>query len=278
MIRLTRRRAASAIPAAFRQPKLASSAGKLVDIHFAALASGKYEFDSAAWKPAKGALKRDTHNKCAYCEASTAVVAHGDVEHFRPKSIYWWLAFAFDNYLFSCQICNQTYKGDKFPIRGARAVAPLMPALKPSGMALDQLVATLVFDTAALTDAQLTILWQGEDADLINPYLEDPEALLTYEADDANEEMWVRSAGGARADRALLACEEVLGLNREELRRDRYVHYLPFAMLRAVLNEQLPPNLQRAVQGDLRRQQGKSQPYAGMKRHFARLWGLPGPR
>ena len=160
VIRLSRRRAASAIPAAFRQPKLAASAGKLIDIHFAAQTSGKYDFDSAAWKPAGCAKERHGRQVCLLRGVDRGV-AHGDVEHFRPKSIYWWLAFAFDNYLFSCQICNQTFKGDRFPIRGAPVVAPLMPAMKPVGAALDQLVATLVLDASALTDAQLTTPWRA---------------------------------------------------------------------------------------------------------------------
>lgn len=75
-------------------------------------------FKSAFWKTAKTQLKKESFGKCAYCEANTDVVAHGDVEHYRPKSIYWWLAYTYDNYLFACQICNQTYKSDNFPIRG----------------------------------------------------------------------------------------------------------------------------------------------------------------
>ena len=66
-------------------------------------------------------------------------------------------------------------------------------------------------------------------------------------------------------------------LTREELRRDRYAHYRPYAVLRAAL-DQPPPDLHQDVLAELRLQQGKSQPYAGMKRHFARVWGLPGPR
>jgi hypothetical protein len=39
------------------------------------------------------------------------------VEHFRPASRYWWLAFTWDNLLFSCRNCNQSpAKLDKFPL------------------------------------------------------------------------------------------------------------------------------------------------------------------
>ncbi|MDP9412777.1 MAG: hypothetical protein M3Q08_01520 [Pseudomonadota bacterium] len=264
------------MPKAFQQPKLAASAEKLARIYYDAQQSGKFSFESSAWKPAKGALKKDTGGKCAYCEASTDVVAHGDVEHFRPKSIYWWLAFVFDNYLFSCQICNQTYKGDKFPISGTPALAPVMPPALPSGQALSNLLTTLVLDPTTATDAHLIALWAAEDADLPNPYLEDPEPFFTYEADDRNREIWMRSAGGLRADRAFAAADTVLGLNREELRRLRYADYRPFFMLRATL-DQLTPDLRREVLRELRVQQGRRQPFAGMKRFFAKKWALPGP-
>lgn len=276
MIRLQRRRGSAHIPKAFMQPKLAASAEKLVRIHYEAQQTGKYVFESSAWKPAKGTLKKDAAGKCAYCEASTEVVAHGDVEHFRPKSVYWWLAFAFDNYLFSCQICNQSYKGDKFPISGALAPAPLMPPAPPSGQELEDLVTSLILDPMALADADLLALWAAEDADLPNPYFEDPEPLFTWEADDRNREIWMRSAGGPRADRAFGAANTVLGINREELRRLRYADYRPFFMLWMTLG-QLTPDLQQEVVRELRLQQGRRQPFAGMKRYFAKGWGLPGP-
>jgi hypothetical protein len=276
MIRLERRRGAAHVPKAFQQPKLSAAAEKLARLYYDAQQAGKFGFESSAWKPAKGALKKDTGGKCAYCEASTDVVAHGDVEHFRPKSIYWWLAFVFDNYLFSCQICNQTYKGDKFPIAGTVSPAPAMPAALPSGAALAALLDTLILDPTTVDDAHLLALWAAEDADLPNPYLEDPEPLFRYEADDRNREMWIRSTGSARADRAYAAAEAVLGLNREELRRLRYADYRTFFMLRATI-DQLTPSLRQEVLRELRVQQGRAQPFAGMKRYFARGWGLPGP-
>lgn len=67
-------------------------------------------FKSGRWKPAKKQLLAETGGKCAYCEAPTSVVAFGDVEHYRPKSSYWWLAYCYDNYLVSCQLCNQRFK------------------------------------------------------------------------------------------------------------------------------------------------------------------------
>ncbi|HEX7819562.1 MAG TPA: hypothetical protein VF463_02975 [Sphingobium sp.] len=276
MIRLQRRRAATYVPKRFQQPKLKEAASLLPTLYYQAQQTGKFGFESKSWKPAKGALKIDTGGKCAYCEVSTDVVAHGDVEHFRPKSVYWWLVFAFDNYLFSCQICNQSFKGDAFPVSGVVLTAPAMPPALPTGAALDALLASLTLDATALDDAQVAALWSAEDADLPHPYHEDPQQLFTYEADDRNREIWLRSAGGARADRALAAAETVLGLNREELRRLRYTDYRPLMIINASLPN-LPPSLRKDALTELRVQQGRTQPFAGMKRYFARQWGLPGP-
>lgn len=55
----------------------------------------------------KDALKRETSEKCAYCEAKITVVAHGDIEHVSPKSLDRTLTFNWENLTFACQICNQ---------------------------------------------------------------------------------------------------------------------------------------------------------------------------
>lgn len=60
----------------------------------------------------KAALKNETHEKCAYCEAKVTDVAHGDIEHVTPKSVNKEKTFEWENLTFSCQICNQN-KSDK---------------------------------------------------------------------------------------------------------------------------------------------------------------------
>ncbi len=82
------------------------------------------EFTRGYWKPAKKQLQKEASNKCAYCESKVKTTAHGDVDHFRPKSRYWWLAYCYDNFTFTCQICNQVHKGDAFPIDAERMAGP----------------------------------------------------------------------------------------------------------------------------------------------------------
>jgi uncharacterized protein (TIGR02646 family) len=64
----------------------------------------------------RGALWAMHGRSCAYCDRELPGNDRGDVEHFRPKSIYWWLAYRFDNYLLACSVCNSAYKGEKFPL------------------------------------------------------------------------------------------------------------------------------------------------------------------
>lgn len=65
----------------------------------------------------KDKLKRIYESKCAFCENK---VEQFHVEHYRPKSIYYWLAFSWDNLLLACPTCNQ-FKGEDFRIEGTIA-------------------------------------------------------------------------------------------------------------------------------------------------------------
>ncbi len=87
--------------------------------------------------------------KCAFCETRIGAAQPGDVEHYRPKTAicepaspgnrddrggrspgrtyepksrpgYWWLAYEWTNYLYSCATCNRTWKRNSFPLRDAR--------------------------------------------------------------------------------------------------------------------------------------------------------------
>lgn len=74
----------------------------------------------------KEQLKEDQKGKCAYCERFLNG-DYGAVEHFRPKGGYclngklerpgyYWLAYDWNNLLFSCSECNTSYKGNHFPL------------------------------------------------------------------------------------------------------------------------------------------------------------------
>jgi uncharacterized protein (TIGR02646 family) len=91
----------------------------------------QFSFDARIYghKTVKAALIKAQHDKCFLCESKITHIAHGDVEHFRPKAGYkqaerddlrtpgyYWLAYEWDNLFLACQICNQVFKKNLFPL------------------------------------------------------------------------------------------------------------------------------------------------------------------
>jgi len=64
----------------------------------------------------RGALLAFHGRVCAYCQCELPRNDPGAVEHFRPKSLYWWLAYTFSNYFLSCRVCNSECKLERFPL------------------------------------------------------------------------------------------------------------------------------------------------------------------
>ena len=64
-------------------------------------------------------LKIIYHLKCAYCEKKL-LDSPKHIEHYRPKSVYYWLAYSWDNLLLCCTSCNSS-KSIKFKIKNKQA-------------------------------------------------------------------------------------------------------------------------------------------------------------
>jgi uncharacterized protein (TIGR02646 family) len=62
----------------------------------------------------RGALLAMHGPVCAWCQRSL-LEDKGEVDHFRPTALYWWLAYDFTNYLLSCSACNPR-KSKAFPL------------------------------------------------------------------------------------------------------------------------------------------------------------------
>ena len=84
----------------------------------------------------KKALFAAQHKKCAFCESFYLHVANGGIEHFRPKGGfiqsdgetltqpgYYWLAYDWSNLFASCQLCNERFKKNWFPLANPAARA-----------------------------------------------------------------------------------------------------------------------------------------------------------
>lgn len=138
--------------------------------------------------------------KCCYCERKRTRKREMDVEHYRPKAKveketghkgYWWLAYNWKNYLWSCKSCNQGYKKNQFPLlpTGVRA--------KKEGDNLEL-----------------------ENPCLINPRFDKPCEYLAYHKKQYGGRWFVRviaspELSGEKKQRAEETIE-ILGLNRND--------------------------------------------------------------
>lgn len=280
MTKLERIRTAAAIPAAFRGAGRLAKSLELVEGRVA----GTLEFKPTVWKAAKPQLKRESDGKCAYCESKTDTVAHGDVEHFRPKSKYWWLAYCYDNYVYACQICNQVHKGDEFPIHASTGAwtGPTLP-VSPTPAALATLAETLTPDALDLTAghafADFLVASGKEKAGLVDPYVTDPDPLFKWIADDVLKVVALAPASNAvAAQRAFAGAEESYGLNREELKRNRYKTYEELVLLKdslaAFAAAGIYPVLQQRIKDQITAMTKVDAPYAGMVRYFVKEFQL----
>lgn len=82
-------------------------------------------------------LWKQQNAKCCYCEIKCRHQGN-DVEHYRPASLYWWLAWSWENLLFACPNCNRWAKNDKFPLQDPSS--KLLPENPPPGAELPLLI------------------------------------------------------------------------------------------------------------------------------------------
>jgi hypothetical protein len=204
-------------------------------------------------KVVKDALCDAQHKKCAFCESIFRHTGYGDVEHFRPKAGYkqreadelkrpgyYWLAYAWENLFYSCQLCNQRFKRNLFPLKDGRRRAR-----------------SHRHDLAK------------EGPLLVDPSTQDPALYLGF------REEYAYAVGGCREGEATI---DVFGLNREELveiRRDRLARLRDLVLLRDLLREKVAaaptPAFTarlRAVEEVLQSSREAAGEYAAMARAF----------
>jgi hypothetical protein len=224
MIPLARIRT-DAINETFRGEQLVSTSLKLLQAQ-RAIKKGdleKHNFNSGIWKKAKDQLLEETVDKCAYCEAPVAVVAYGDVEHYRPKSKYWWLAYCVDNYLASCAICNQRFKKDRFTFKNSKMRPPMVRS-NTTDARLAILAQTLAPDPLdANAVSAFVALHRQERPFLVNPYVDKPEDFFAWQADiNVGEVELIAQPGNPETAHYVETAVDIYGLNRSQLKRSRY--------------------------------------------------------
>src|SRR6266702_8013350 len=96
------------------------------------------------WSELKEKLAQLSHGKCWYCE-SLEVRGDKAVDHYRPKNEvkkcrghigYWWLAFNWENFRYSCQYCNERRKDRKTGKTGGKG--SYFPLLNETNRVFDE--------------------------------------------------------------------------------------------------------------------------------------------
>lgn len=234
---------------------------------------GEKKWNSSFWKESKAQLLIESNNKCAYCETPTRVVAYGDVEHFRPKSIYWWLAYSYENYLPSCGACNQEYKKDLFELEDKKNQLPgiqVTPAMNDA--LLQSLAPTLTVDSVDDTQGKKLKIFikelQKEKALLVNPYFDNPSLYFAYKPILENKEVVIIPTK-PKFEKVIKICEDLFGLNRKELLDLRFQRYCLYMTLRHTLTDNaISPNTRLMSQNRLNEMVADKSAYAGMVRYF----------
>lgn len=281
MIRLTRVRTTVHVPKSLRG---ASRTDKVMVLLLNRQAGGRFDSTfwkkKGYWKAAKRQLKREANGKCSYCESPASAVTHCDVEHFRPKSKYWWLAYCYDNLLYVCQICNEAFKGDAFPVLG-RALS--MPKVQKTmghdalRRLADRVCPDPVTNGAVAALADFTARCRAELPQLVNPYCDSPCEIIAYRADEVLKEVWAEANGKSKEAQARFRhVEELYGLNREELREWRWrLVYKHLVRYKQILAGRLSAAARHATCATVREMMRGEEAYAGMVRYFVRTkWRL----
>ena len=239
------------------------------------IASGNFEahnFIQSRWKAVKEQLFAESNNKCAYCEATTKIVSPGDVEHFRPKSKYWWLAYCYDNYLVSCSVCNSTFKGNKFPLldESKALVSPNITAssTKAEVDSLAKIINPDPIDNTGLSLVDFVKAYQTERPLLLNPYFDNPSEYYAWEADNVLKHV-ILIPQKSKLKPFIEAAEVNYGLNRKELKELRYYHYFLYNTFYRTLNDdRISPQTRLETEAAIVVMKDKSAPFSGMVRYF----------
>ena len=159
--------------------------------------------DDNCYKKARAGLEKLYANKCAYCETRYLATSDTWVEHYRPKSIYYWLAYEWSNLIPTCAKCNRK-KNNNFPlINEVNKVK--FPPLKEAKLNLELCKA----DCAPLLN---------ETPFMLHPEMDDPIEFLDFKLDENNTGIeLIGKDVKARGQRTIEICD----LNRDDLRLDR---------------------------------------------------------
>lgn len=175
------------------------------------------EEHSSIWRDIKNDLKQLFHGKCWYCESSAHRII-GDVDHHRPKKAiepyppgineptlpgYWWLAFEWRNFRYTCEICNRLNRDlSTNLVKGKGSFFPLVDPSKRIGGECD-------YDELF-----------SEDPLLLDPTVADDPLLLTFDLNGMAKPACEETENPVNYLRAKISIE-IYHLNHIDLKRRR---------------------------------------------------------
>lgn len=165
-------------------------------------------------RPIKEELKRLYHNKCGFCEiklTESNTPQKFTVEHFRPKSMYWWLGNEWTNLFPTCQKCNDN-KEDDFDLRYGNRFRVTEPTFTSEGT-LDR--------NNCLASADEFI---NERAYFLHPEVDEPEAFFEFLPDGSVKAK--DSLSDWNKSRAQKMMDKFLGVPSIEEKRLKYINNL----------------------------------------------------
>ena len=189
-------------------------------------------------------LRELQDQKCCFCESKISHISYGDVEHYRPKGGwvqnnepinkpgYYWLAYDWDNLLLSCQVCNQRYKKNYFPLS-----TPANRALNHRG----------------------NILY--EDPQFIHPVIDQPEDHIEF-----NEEIPKPKDTSLKGQITI----EKLGLDRELLNEQRRQKFNSIILIYSLAKGHPETDQKEAAKSFIKESQLNQSEYASMVRCYFR--------
>lgn len=129
------------------------------------------------WSPIKSWLTKKLGKKCWYTEVELVGAPLG-IDHFRPVSHYWWLAFEAENFRVSCAFANSPEhnsiygcaggKGNDFPLLG--------PWPRATGKNKQRFEKPMILDPCDKQDCDL-VAFQADGRPVLNPiFAADPVA------------------------------------------------------------------------------------------------------
>jgi uncharacterized protein (TIGR02646 family) len=172
------------------------------------------------WKELKDELRKGSNGKCWYCESSISANSPGDVDHFRPKNKveespthtgYWWLAFEWRNYRYSCELCNRINTDLELDIKGGKVSHfPLWDEAKrcydemsPDGILCEE---PMLLDPVVMTDPDLLVF---DETGMACPAFSETQAEKEYKRAKVSIEIYHLNRSHLKNSRKFLICDKV---------------------------------------------------------------------